>query len=159
MARCKMLARARSSFSSKYTTRCIFNHCIPSSSTLTHEGIINENYYKLKNRETKSISNFEISHASIKNPITQKREYFLGILSKSKFDGVGIREPIDIGVALDISGSMDSKMNSKGESRLTVAKRALITFIKNLNEKDNISITAFDDQCINITSFTNASKF
>ena len=159
MARCKMLARARSSFSSKYTTRCIFNYRIPSSSTLTHEGIINENYYKLKNRETKSISNFEISHASIKNPITQKREYFLGILSKSKFDGVGIREPIDIGVALDISGSMDSKMNSKGESRLTVAKRALITFIKNLNEKDNISITAFDDQCINITSFTNASKF
>ena len=159
MARCKMLARARSSFSSKYTTRCAFNYRIPSSSTLTHEGIINENYYKLKNRETKSISNFEISHASIKNPITQKREYFLGILSKSKFDGVGIREPIDIGVALDISGSMDSKMNSKGESRLTVAKRALITFIKNLNEKDNISITAFDDQCINITSFTNASKF
>lgn len=159
MARCKMLASARSSFSSKYTTRCTFNYRIPSSSTLTHEGIINENYYKLKNRETKSISNFEISHASIKNPITQKREYFLGILSKSKFDGVGIREPIDIGVALDISGSMDSKMNSKGESRLTVAKRALITFIKNLNEKDNISITAFDDQCINITSFTNASKF
>jgi len=159
MARCKMLASARNSFSSKYTTRCIFNYRIPSSSTLTHEGIINENYYKLKNRETKSISNFEISHASIKNPITQKREYFLGILSKSKFDGVGIREPIDIGVALDISGSMDLKMNSKGESRLTVAKRALITFIKNLNEKDNISITAFDDQCINITSFTNASKF
>lgn len=158
MVRCKMVAQARSAFSSKYTRNYCF-HCVPSSTTLTHEGIINENYYKLKQKETKLISNFEISHASIKNPITQKREYFLGILCKSKYDGVGIREPIDIGVVLDISGSMSEKMNTKGESRLDIAKKSLITFINNLDEKDNISISAFNEKSINIKSFTNAKQF
>ena len=158
MPRFKMVAQARSAFSSKYT-RNYCSHNVPSSTTLTHEGIINENYYKLKQRETKLISNFEMSHASIKNPITQKREYFLGILCKSKYDGVGIREPIDIGIVLDISGSMDSCMNTKGETRLDISKKSLITFINNLDEKDNISISAFNNKSINITSFTNAKKF
>ena len=158
MARCKMLASARSAFSSKYT-RHTNNHNVPSSTTLTHEGTINENSYKLKQKETKLLSNFELSYASIKNPISQKREYFIGILSKSKYDGVGLREPIDIGISIDISGSMSSGMNTKGESRLDIAKKSLITFIKNLNEKDNISINAFDDKCTNIVSFSNAKQF
>ena len=131
MARCKTIGQARSSFSSKYT-RVRKSHNVPSSTTLTYEGMINENYYKLKKKETKLISNFEISNATIVNPITQKREYFLGLLSKSKYDGVGLREPIDIGIVLDISGSMSYNMNKKGESRLDIAKKSLITFIKNL---------------------------
>ena len=151
-----MVAQARSSYSSKYTK---YTHNIPSSTTLTYEGMINENFYKLKKKETKLLSNFEISYASIMNPITQKREHFLGLLSKSKYDGVGLREPIDIGIVLDISGSMDCRMNKKGESRLDIAKKSLITFINNLKEKDNISITAFNDECTKIISFSNAKKF
>ena len=92
------------------------------------------------------------------NPITQRREYFLGLLSKSKYDGVGLREPIDIGIVLDISGSMETRMNQKGKSRLDIAKKSLITFIDNLKEKDNISITAFNNECTNIISFSNAKK-
>ena len=153
-----MLAQARSSFSSKYTKNAN-NHNVPSSTTLTYEGIINENFFKLKKKEIKLFVNFEISYASIINPITQKREYFLGLLSKSKYDGVGIREPIDIGIVLDISGSMDSDMNEKGESRLDIAKKSLITFINNLNETDNISISAFNTECTKIISFSNAKKF
>ena len=151
-----MLAQARSSYSSKYTK---YTHNVPSSTTLTYEGMINENFYKLKKKETKLLSNYEISYASIMNPITQKREYFLGLLSKSKYDGVGLREPIDIGIVLDISGSMDCSMNKKGKSRLDIAKKSLITFIDNLKEKDNISITAFNDECTKIISFSNAKKF
>ena len=163
MARCKMLAQARSSFSSKYVSysprRNVDSHNVPSSTTVTHEGTINENYYKLKEKETKLISNFEISYASIKNPLTQKREYFLGLLGKSKYDGIGLREPIDIGIALDISGSMWCSMNEEDESRLDIAKKPLITFINNLGENDNISITAFNSECLNIVSFSNAKKF
>ena len=161
MARCKMAAQARSSFSSNYVpqrSRSV-EHNVPSSTTVTHEGTINENFYKLKQKETKLISNFEVSYASIKNPITEKREYFLGLLGKSKYDGVGLREPIDIGIALDISGSMSCNINEKSESRLEIAKKSLITFINNLSENDNISITAFDHECLNIVSFANAKKF
>jgi len=151
-----MIGQARSSYSSKYTR---YTHNVPSSTTLTYEGAINENFYKLKKKETKLLSNFEVSYASIINPVTQKREYFLGLLSKSKYDGIGLREPIDIGIVLDISGSMECSMNKKGESRLDIAKKSLITFMDNLNEKDNISITAFNDDCTNIISFSNAKKF
>lgn len=156
MARFKMIAQARSSYSSKYTS---FTHNVPSSTTLTYEGMINENFYKLNKKETKLLSNFEVSYASIVNPITQKREYFLGLLSKSKYDGIGLREPIDIGIVLDISGSMECTMNLKGESRLVIAKKSLISFIENLDEKDNISITAFNNECTEIISFCNAKKF
>ena len=42
MARFKMVASARSAFSSKYTAYTSY-HNAPSSTTLTHEGTINEN--------------------------------------------------------------------------------------------------------------------
>ena len=158
MARCKTLGHARSSFSSKYT-RTRKNYNVPSSTTLTYEGIINENFYKLKQKETKLISNFELSNASIVNPITQKREYFLGLLSKSKYDGIGLRESIDIGIVLDISGSMSCYMNKKGESRLDIAKKSLLIFLKNLEEKDKISITVFNHGATNIIPFSDAKNF
>jgi hypothetical protein len=129
-----MVAQARSSYSSKYTK---YTHNIPSSTTLTYEGMINENFYKLKKKEPKLLSNFEISYASIMNPITQKREHFLGLLSKSKYDGVGKREPIDLSIALDISGSMFCTEQNETKSRLDLAKEALIKLVSIMNEEND----------------------
>lgn len=50
-----MVAQARSSYSSKYTK---YTHNIPSSTTLTYEGMINENFYKLKKKRNKIIIKF-----------------------------------------------------------------------------------------------------
>jgi len=53
---------------------------------------------------------------------------------------------------------MDTKMNEKGETRLDIIKKSLIIFIDNLKEKDNISITDFNNECAKIISFSNAKK-
>ena len=129
---------------SSYYSRSIYSEYsysnkVPSSTTLTYEGLFNENFFPIKEKETKAYYNFELSNASMQNPITNKREYYLGILLKSKYDGVGLREPIDIGLSIDVSGSM------LGES-IEYTKKSVIKFIQNLNENDNICINTFNHE-------------
>ena len=109
---------------------------IPSSTTVTYGGLFDENYFPLNSKETKALFNLEISNASVISPLTNKREYYLSVLLKSKYDGGGLREPIDIGLSIDVSGSME------GES-IEYTKKSLIKFVQNLNEKDNICINIF----------------
>ena len=79
-----------------------------------YEGLINENYFKLKEREKELSANLEIHKFVAKNPFKKKLDYFLGILTKSKYDGIGRQEDrIDISIALDISGSMDCNIDKK----------------------------------------------
>ena len=130
---------AHGAFSSRYSRSYSTSYHVPSSSTLTYEGLFNENYLLINNRETSAYYNLEVSNASILSPITNKREYYLGVLLKSKYDGIGLREPIDIGLSIDISGSM------YGES-ISYTKKSVIKFVENLNEKDNICINTFNDE-------------
>jgi len=106
---------------------------------MTYEGILNEAYFKLNSREEKKTLNMEISLASVKNPISNEKEVWLGTLLKSKYDGQKINKLIDLSIALDISGSMRG-------SRIIMAKNALIQLIKKLNDDDNITISKFNDR-------------
>ena len=136
------LSGARSAFSSNYSkfSSNSYNYVnVASSTTLTYEGIFSENYFCLNEKENKLNTNYEISNASIINPITNEREYFLCALLKSKYDGIGLREPIDIGLSIDISGSMSG-------SRLNFTKQSIFKFMNNLNENDNISISTFNEK-------------
>ena len=119
---------------------------------ITYDGLINENYFKTTPETTKTNS-IEFSHCQTLNPFTKKPETFLGLILKSKFDGIGIKEPIDISIALDISGSMSSpiKINDKnGENRLNIAIEACKKLIENLDESVNLCLYAFDDKIENI---------
>ena len=138
---------AHGAFSSYYSRSYSYHsYNIPSSSTLTYEGLFNENYFLINDKEKNSFYNLEISNASILNPITNKREYYLGLLLKSKYDGIGLRSQIDIGLSIDISGSM------YGDS-IEYTKKSVIKFIENLNEKDNICINTFNDKANLIIPF------
>ena len=128
---------AHGAFESHYTKSKFTD--VPSSTTLTYEGLYSENYFKIKEKETKAFYNFEISSASLINPLTKKREYYLGVLLKSKYDGIGLREPIDIGLSIDISGSMS------GDS-IEYTKESIFKFLKNLTENDNICINVFNHE-------------
>ena len=48
----------------------------------------------------------EISLSSIKNPISNEKKVWLGILFKSNYDGQKINKLIDLSITLDVSGSM-----------------------------------------------------
>ena len=113
---------------------------------ITYDGLINENYFKTTPELSKTNS-IEFSHCQTKNPFTKKPENFLGLILKSKFDGVGIKEPIDLSIALDISGSMSGYIGIEGEkNRLNIAVEACKKLIENLDESNNLSLFAFDDR-------------
>ena len=123
---------------------------------IPYEGLINENYFKLISRETELINNLEYFTGRTKNPYNKKYENFIGLLLKSKYDGVKQENqtnikigPMDYAIALDISGSMMSalEVNDKnGIPRIELAKKALLTMIDNLKDGNQMSITTFNHE-------------
>ena len=136
---------------------------------IPYEGVINENYFKIQQKETDLSANLEIYKNITKNPFNKKLEYFLGILTKSKYDGVGRNlDEIDISIALDISGSMNSRIEQKEtfkelalknenenenqdnnnlkayKNRLEIAKECLFKMINTMNDKVQMALTTFD---------------
>ena len=123
---------------------------------ITHDGIFNENYFQIQSRETNLLNNLEISHCKVKSPINGNLEQFLGLFLKSKYDGTkGIREPIDICITLDISGSMSACVDENDKkSRNDLSVEAIINLTKQLNDEDGIAINTFDETSHEIVPFT-----
>ena len=121
---------------------------------VSYEGLINENYYKLQSRETELISNIEYYTGRSKNPYNNKYENFIGLILKSKYDGVKPEEQsnikfgeTDYAVTLDISGSMSCSLDKNNDiPRIELAKEALLTMIDNLKDGNQMSISVFDDE-------------
>ena len=132
---------------------------VPSSTTLTYEGLFSENFFKINEREKYLINNLEISSAHIINPLNNEKETWIGLLTKSKYDGIGIREPIDICILIDISGSMDDRVQNSNKNRLDISKSSVIKFMKNINDTDNVSVIKFDYIAEEIIPFSNGNKF
>ena len=124
---------------------------------ITIDGVINENLFQIKEREMNLDNNLEISHCKVKNPITGEAELFLGLLLKSKYDGTpGIREPIDICITLDISGSMSCPIGALQDDKKTrnnLSVEAIVKLISQLNDDDGIAINTFDETSHNIVPF------
>ena len=122
---------------------------------IPYEGLINENYFKLQSRETELINNLEYFTGRSLNPYNKKYENFIGLLLKSKYDGIKEEDqsnikigPSDYAIALDISGSMGSPLeeNNKGIPRIELAKKALLTMIDNLKDGNQMSISTFNQE-------------
>ena len=115
------------------------------NSKVSFDGFINENYFKIENQEKNLIQNIEITHAITKNPFTYKKDAFIGLFFKSKYDGIGSREPLSMSIALDISGSMGSIDNENGKERITLAKESLKKLLSIMNPKeDKMSLITFN---------------
>ena len=124
---------------------------IPSSTTVTYEGIFNSTFFKLNSKEEKKTINMEISLASVINPISKENEVWLGTLLKSKYDGKKIDKLIDLSIAIDVSGSMSG-------SRINMAKQSLIQLIQKLKDEDNIALLKFNNQSIPVFPYQKVSE-
>ena len=133
-------------------------HNSSSEYLITYDGVINENYFPIKSREYELLNNLEISHCKVKNPITNEEELFLGLIIKSKYDGTkGIREPVDICITLDISGSMSCTIGNNQDDDMTrndLSVDAIVKLTQQLNDDDGLAINTFDLQSHNIVPFT-----
>ena len=126
--------------------------------SITFDGVINENYFPIKARENELLNNLEISHCKVRNPITNKEELYLGLIVKSKYDGTpGIREPLDICITLDISGSMTSFIGANQDDDLTrndLSVQSIVKLVQQLKDEDGIAINTFNTESHNIVPFT-----
>ena len=114
-----------------------------SNSKVSFDGFINENYFHIY-PETSLIQNLEITHAITKNPITYLKEAFLGIFLKSKYDGKGNRHPLNMSIALDVSGSIGN-IEEDGKERITLAKESLKKLVSIMDqENDKMSLITFN---------------
>ena len=112
---------------------------------VSFDGFINENYFSIDSQEKNLIQNLEIAHAITNNPITNQKDAFISLILKSKYDGIGNRQPIDMSIALDISGSMSCIDGKDAKSRLTLAKESLKKLVSIMDvEKDKMSLITFN---------------
>ena len=129
------------------------------SSKVSFDGFINENYFLIESQEKYLVQNIEISHAITKNPKNGLKDGFVGVILKSKFDGIGNRSPIDLSIALDVSGSMSSIDGKDTKNRLSLAKESLIKLISILDEKnDKMSLITFSDETKEIFGMINKKE-
>ena len=126
---------------------------------VSFDGFINENYFQINDQEKTLIQNLEISHATTFNPISHKKDTFIGILLKSKYDGIGNRQPIDLSIALDISGSMSIIDKISSKSRITLAKESLKKLISIMDDKnDKLSLITFNNKANKIFGLLNRKE-
>ena len=138
------------------------------NTVIPYEGMINENYFPIRERETNLAASLELFKSTTKNPFNKQLEYFIGLLVKSKYDGIGRQlDEIDISIALDISGSMTIQMEKKptfkemfekenmeqnqadrngGEVRIEMAKNCLFKLINSMTDKMKMALTTFDTE-------------
>ena len=114
-------------------------------SKVSFDGFINENYFLINSQEKNLVQNLEISHAITRNPITYQTDAFISLILKSKYDGIGNRQPIDMSIALDISGSMSGIDGNDAKSRIFLAKESLTKLVSIMDaEKDRMSLITFN---------------
>ena len=122
-------------------------------------GFMNENYFSIYSPEKNLVQNLEISHAITTNPFTYKKDAFLGLMLKSKYDGIGKREPIDLSIALDISGSMFCTEEYETKTRLDLAKEALTKLVSIMDDSnDRMSLITFNEKTQKIFELSNKSE-
>ena len=126
---------------------------------VSFDGFINENYFSINTQEKNLIQNMEISHAITTNPITNQKDAFISLIFKSKYDGIGNRQPIDMSIALDISGSMSFIDGKDSKSRLRLAKESLKKLVSIMDEKkDKMSLITFNHKTKKIFGLLNKNE-
>jgi hypothetical protein len=103
-----MGGQASGSMNSQGFTKAIESHQLPDYHHLTHSGVINENYFSIGDRTTKLLdihSGTAVSNCDLYD--MDNRNYFISLFLKSSTDGQTRTRPLNLVIALDVSGSMD----------------------------------------------------
>jgi Ca-activated chloride channel homolog len=142
-----------------------FNHSLstgntPDESSITFEGTFSEYYFDDGAKKLKETCYAHYTTASnVQDIFTQKKENFISVSLHSIFDGLNHREPLNLLVILDISGSMASYFDKKSEKcKMDTAKDVLKEVIKVMSPDENLGIILFDHKVEVLQSIKKVSK-
>lgn len=139
----------------------IKNGYFPISTDITYNGLFYDYYFETgKQKESEDLFSPSYSMAISKDPISSKDEYYMTVglnsnIKQSDFK----RKKQNIVIVLDISGSMDSALQSyyydegnsifsklkKNKSKMELANEAVNLMIDELNDDDRFGMVLFDD--------------
>lgn len=139
----------------------IKNGYFPISTDITYNGLFYDYYFETgKQKESEDLFSPSYSMAISKDPISSKDEYYMTVglnsnIKQSDFK----RKKQNIVVVLDISGSMESSLQSyyydegnsifsklkKNKSKMELANEAVNLMIDELNDDDRFGMVLFDD--------------
>ena len=137
----------------------IIHNRLPTESSINVEGLLNEYYFGTSEKTDELIRARGLS-SQVSNIYTKKVERYLSISLHSCHDGKNQRDPLNLVIVLDVSGSMQEHFHPEstaaaenqsstppGESKIEVAKQILAEFVDSMDgERERLGIVLFNDQ-------------
>ncbi len=129
---------------------------LPNESAINTEGLLNE-YYFDTSFQTDQLIRAKCAASQVVNIYTNKEETYLSIALHSSDDGKNHRQPLNLVLVLDVSGSMgeyfhvnsssteNSTARNQGENKIDIAKQILRELVKNMDgEQERLGIVLFN---------------
>eukprot|EP01080_Neovahlkampfia_damariscottae_P011420 gene11420-4587_t len=116
---------------------------LPPLSSITYGGSFNEYYFNDNYNKLDEIFYFQPSIACSKDPLSEEMENYISITLHSSKDGLNERDPLNLILCLDISGSMAEKLEN--ETKMKVSNEVICEIINSLTDEERVGIVLFDE--------------
>lgn len=122
----------------------------PKVSSLSCTSIFSKYIFDLIKNETKEFVDLSLLVAQSFNPLNSEMEKYLSIGLLSSEDGKNHREPLNLVLVIDVSGSMSSSLGvdkwyKKANSKLDLAKSCVKNIYSKLSDNERLGVLSFND--------------
>eukprot|EP01080_Neovahlkampfia_damariscottae_P006847 gene6847-11008_t len=145
-------------------TQSLSSGSVPHESSISYEGTFSEYYFDDNSQKLQEVCYTTLSAAKTKDTFTGDNEKYISASFHSVFDGMNHREPLNLLVILDISGSMGGRFHNVTDSeyqqqtKMTVANEVLVEILNTLKEDETLGILLFDDKTQVLQSMKNVGN-
>ena len=117
---------------------------VPKSSSLACNSLFSKYIFNLIKNETNELVDLSLHLSQSKDPLTDQLEKFLSIGLLSSEDGKNHRDPLNLIIVLDVSGSMSEHLGGGEVTKLHLAKDCVKNIYKKLNEDERLGLLIFN---------------
>jgi len=120
----------------------------PKLSSLSCNSVFSKYTFDVLQNSTESIIDLSLQIHQSLNPLTQSLEKYLSLGLLGSEDGKNHREPLNLMIVLDVSGSMSHNLSWKKntQSKLELAKSCVKNIYNKLKDDERLGVVAFNDK-------------
>lgn len=122
----------------------------PKISSLSCSSLFSKYIFDLEKNETKDFVDLTLSVSQSFNPMTSEHEKYLSVGLLSSEDGKNVRQPLNLIIVLDISGSMEATLSEKkwykhSQSKLDLARSCTKNIYSQLKDGERLGVLTFNN--------------